>query len=497
VTALRARPASPAPRAARLLVVEDNAALRAGIVRALRAGFAEVDEEGRGDRAVERLRARGVEAYDVVVTDLRLPGADGLAVLEAAQAADARTAVLLMTAHGSIESAVEAMQRGAVDFLAKPFELAALEVRVQKALDHARLVGEVAELRAERRAHLGAHRIVGESPALKGAVELARRVAASRATVLVTGETGTGKELVAGLVHAHSPRAAGPFVKVNCAALPETLLESELFGHERGAFTGADRAREGRFEQADGGTLLLDEVGDLSASTQAKLLRVLQDGEFHRLGGVHPVRCDVRLVAATNLDLEQAVAAGRFRADLYFRLHVIRIHLPALRERPEDVEALARHFLAEFARELGRPARSFSSAAWARIRAHAWPGNVRELRNAVERAVLLGDGDPIGDEHLALADAPAPAGSAGPWRPALPPGGLGLEDVERAVVTEALERARFVQKDAARLLRISRRKLNYMIRRMGITHSSWRRNRETPEDVEEPPRSGVDLPGIR
>jgi two-component system response regulator HydG len=496
VTALRARTAGPALQPARLLVVEDNAALRAGIVRALRESFAQVDEEDRGERAVERLRARGVEAYDVVVTDLRLPGADGFAVLEAAQAADPRTAVLLMTAHGSIESAVDAMRRGAVDFLTKPFELAALELRVQKALQHARLVGEVTELRRERRARLGAERIVGASPALRAAVDLARRVAASRATVLVTGETGTGKELVAGLIHAHSPRAAAPFVKVNCAALPETLLESELFGHERGAFTGADRAREGRFEQADGGTLFLDEVGEMSAGTQAKLLRVLQDGEFHRLGAVGPVRSDVRVVAATNLELEKAVAGGRFRADLYFRLDVIRIHLPPLRERPEDAEALARHFLAEFARELGRAPRSFSARAWARIRAHAWPGNVRELRNTVERAVLLSDGDPIGEEHLALSDAPSAAGEAGAWRPGLPAGGLGLEDVERAVVTEALERTRYVQKDAARLLRVSRRKLNYMIRRMGITHASWRRNREVPEDVEEGPPAGVDLPGI-
>ena len=299
--------------------------------------------------------------------------------------------------------------------------------------------------------------------------------------MLLTGETGTGKELVAGLIHAGSPRAARPFVKVNCAALPETLLESELFGHERGAFTGADRQRAGRFEQADGGTLFLDEIGDMTPATQVKLLRVLQDGEFHRVGGNRPLRSDVRIIAATNHDLEQRVREGEFREDLYFRLHVIRVHLPPLRERGADVEALARHFLEQFARELGRPRVRFEADAIARIRAHAWPGNVRELRNAVERAVLLSDGEEIHAEHVGLA-----AGAASGWHPELPVGGLALSEVERAVVLEALRRARFVQKDAAALLRVSRRKLNYMIRRLGITHPTWRRNRS-----DSAPRAGA------
>jgi transcriptional regulator with GAF, ATPase, and Fis domain len=288
--------------------------------------------------------------------------------------------------------------------------------------------------------------------------------------VLLTGETGTGKELVAGLVHGASSRADKPFVKVNCAALPETLLESELFGHERGAFTGADRLRTGRFEQADGGTLFLDEVGDMTPATQVKLLRVLQDGEFHRVGGTRSLRCDVRIVAATNQDLEASVREGRFREDLYFRLHVIRIHLPPLRERGGDVEALARHFLAAFARELARPGLGFAPDALARIREHPWPGNVRELRNAVERAALLSEGDEVRADALGIA---APEAEL--------PGPLAtLDQLERAAVLEALRRARFVQKDAAALLGVSRRKLNYMIRRMGIRHASWRRNRTAP-----------------
>ena len=456
-------------RRARILVVEDNASLRRGVVRALRERWSEVDDVADGARARERLLDRGVEPYDVVVTDQRLPGADGVEVLRAARRRDARTAVVLMTAYGTIEGAVEAMKLGAFDFVQKPFELEQLELRVERAAEHARLVGEVRSLREERAARLGAAPIVGASPAMRAALALARRVAPTRSTVLLTGETGTGKELVAGLVHAESTRAARPFVKVNCAALPETLLESELFGHERGAFTGADRMRTGRFEQADGGTLFLDEVGDMSPATQVKLLRVLQDGEFHRVGGTRALRCDVRIVAATNQDLEARMREGLFREDLYFRLHVIRIHLPPLRERAGDVEALALHFLARFARELGRPRLAFAPDALERILAHPWPGNVRELRNAVERAALLSEGDEVRPETLGLAPPRA--------EPDFPGEVLALDELERAAVLEALRRARFVQKDAAALLGVTRRKLNYMIQRMGITHASWRRNR--------------------
>jgi DNA-binding NtrC family response regulator len=469
-----------APRRARLLVVEDNASLRRGVSRALRERWSEVEELADGAEARERLADRGVEPFDVVVTDHRLPGADGVEVLRAARSRSSRTAVVLMTAYGSIDAAVEAMKLGAFDFVQKPFELEALEMRVERAVAHAQLVTEVERLREERGRGFAGH-LVGESAAMHAAVELATRVAPSRSTVLLTGETGTGKELVAGLIHAGSPRAGRPFVKVNCAALPETLLESELFGHERGAFTGADRQRAGRFEQADGGTLFLDEIGDMTPATQVKLLRVLQDGEFHRVGGNRPMRCDVRIIAATNHDLEQRVREGGFREDLYFRLNVIRVHLPPLRERGTDAVALAAHFLEQFSRDLGRPRVRFGEEALGRIREHAWPGNVRELRNAVERAVLLSDGDEIRAEHVGLAPATVPG-----WQPELPAGGLALAEVERAVVLEALRRARFVQKDAAAMLRVSRRKLNYMIRRMGITHPTWRRNRNEPA-----PRAGA------
>jgi two-component system response regulator HydG len=367
------------------------------------------------------------------------------------------------------------MKLGAFDFVQKPFELEELEARVAKACSHARLVGEVTTLREERAERLGIDRIVGTSESLRSALDLARRVAPTRSTVLLTGETGTGKELVAGVIHSNSPRVGGPFVKMNCAALTETLLESELFGHERGAFTSADRLRIGRFEQADRGTLFLDEVGDMSPATQAKLLRVLQDQQFHRLGGTKVLRTDVRIVAATNQDLEKAIRAGRFREDLYFRLNVIGIRLAPLRERSEDLDALARHFLAEFSRELGRHRTGFSGEALARIRAHSWPGNVRELRNVIERAVLMSDGERIQADDIGLPQAGGDG--VGGWRPELPREGVALDQIERAVVLEALRRTRFVQKEAAQLLRVSRRKLNYMIRRMGITHPTWRRNR--------------------
>ena len=457
---------------ARVLVAEDNGALRRGIARALRARGGEVEEVADGGHATERLADRNDQPFDVVVTDLRLPGADGLAVLRSARRREPRTAVLLMTAYGSIGTAVEAMRLGAYDFLEKPFELAQLEACVERAVDHSRLLWPGREPRSKARRPAVRPHIVGESAALHTVLSLAERVAQTNSTVLVTGETGTGKELVAGLIHAASRRAHAPFVKVNCAALPETLLESELFGHERGAFTGADRQRVGRFEQADGGTLFLDEVGDMSLRTQSKMLRVLQDGEFVRLGATQALHADVRLLAATHQDLEASVRAGSFREDLYFRLHVIRLQLPALRERGDDAAFLATHFLRQYAEDLDRPEASFTAGALESLKRHSWPGNVRELRNVVERALLLCEGPEIDERALGLDTGGVVPG----WQPQLPPSGLAWSDVEKAIVLEVLTRTDFVQKKAAELLRISRRKLNYMIGRMGITHPSWRRN---------------------
>jgi DNA-binding NtrC family response regulator len=435
-----------------------------------------VVEAPTGEAALLLFQDPGAETFDVVLSDLRLPGAGGLEVLRAARQRDPNTHVVLLTGFASIETAVEALREGAFDFVQKPLDLEQLEVRVARALEHGCLVAEVRELRAEREARDAAAAVVGESAALRAALDLARRVAPTRSTVLLCGETGTGKEVFAGIIHRLSPRRERPLVKVNCAALPETLLESELFGHERGAFTGADRPRIGRFEQASGGTLFLDEVGDMSPATQAKLLRVLQDQEFHRLGGTRILRTDARIIAATNRELAERVRSGLFREDLLFRLDVIRIELPPLRERREDIAALAHRFLRDFAGQRARPLRGFSEGALRKLAAHPWPGNVRELRNVIERAALMAEGPRIRADDLALARQPA-RGEAGEAAPRLPAGGVDLRAVEQSLVREALERTGFVQKDAARLLGVSRRKLNYMVRKLGITHPGWRRNR--------------------
>ena len=462
---------------ARILIVEDNDTLRRGISLALRERWSDVDEVATGDDAIQRISDTDMDAFDVILTDLRLPGCDGVSVLRAARERDPDTSVLIMTAYGSIETAVDAMRSGAFDFVQKPLDLDQLELRVARGVDHRRLRSEVTELRAEQAVRKASDEIIGNSPALRSALDLAKRVAPTRSTVLITGETGTGKELIAGLIHRASPRAEGPLVKVNCAALPETLLESELFGHERGAFTGADRQRIGRFEEANGGTLFLDEVGDTSMATQAKLLRVLQDQQFHRLGGGNLLRTDVRIISATNHDLVARIRSALFREDLFFRLNVIRIHLPPLRERPEDLVDLAHHFLREFRPEMRRPIRGFTEAALSRLRSHQWPGNVRELHNTLERAVLMAEGPRIDAEDLSILTRRV-AGAVPSWREQFPAEGVSLREVERELVIEALERTGYVQKDAAKLIRVSRRKLNYMIQRMGITHSGWRRNRD-------------------
>ncbi len=460
-------------------MVDDDETLRRGIVLALRKVWTVVEEAATGDAAIQCIRHRSALPFDVVVTDLQLAGADGVAVLRAAREREPRTCVVVMTAYGSVENAVDVMKAGAFDIVQKPLDLDQLEMRVGRAVEHRQLLGEAGELRAERAVRPvrpAGETIIGDSSGMRAAVDLARRVAPTRSTVLITGETGVGKELIAGLIHDTSPRAAGPLVKVNCAALPETLLESELFGHVRGAFTGADRDRVGRFEQASGGTLFLDEVGDMSATTQAKLLRVLQDQEFHRLGGTRILRTDTRILSATNQDLEESLRQGRFREDLFFRLNVIRIHIPPLRERPEDLIALAHHILGRISIAQGGPPRSFSESALERIRSHSWPGNVRELQNAIERAALMAEGPRVRSRDFSLLAVHSRADSNG-WCPELPPDGVSLGKVERHLVLEALRRTGYVQKEAAGLLDISPRKLNYMIRRMGITHTAWRRNR--------------------
>ncbi len=449
---------------ARILVADDHDALRRGLALALSAAGHDVEEAPNGNAALERLH----ESYfDVVVSDLKMGGSDGLDVLRTTKSLHPTVSVILMTAFGSVTTAVEAMKHGAFDYVQKPFEIEEMEVKIEKALELKRLRHELDYLRHERQESYEFEKIVGSSEPLQRVLDVVRKVAKSNSTVLIHGETGTGKELIAGAIHHNSLRAARNFVKVNCAALQENLLESELFGHEKGAFTGADRQRIGRFEQADGGTLFLDEIGDMSPSTQAKILRVLQEHEFERLGGTRTIRVDVRLIAATNRDLPAMVAAGGFREDLYYRLNVVSIQTPPLRERKEDILPLAMSFLRRFGNELKKRLDGLDPEAQKLLMRYNWPGNIRELENAIERAALLAEHGAVTADDLRLGDFQSP-GARESSVVRIPPTGIALEDIERQALTEALKMANWVQKDAADLLSISPRVMNYKIKTLGI-----------------------------
>jgi two-component system, NtrC family, response regulator AtoC len=453
----------------RILVADDHDSLRRGIVRALSDAQHEVDEAPNGNVAIEKLHEG---QYDVVLSDLKMGGSDGMDVLRTAKSLQPNTAVILMTAFGSIHTAVEAMKIGAFDYVQKPFEIEEMELKIAKAIEHRRLRHEIEYLRHTQQDIYDFDRIVGASGALQSVLAIVRKVAKSNTTCLIRGETGTGKELIAGAVHHNSLRAARNFVKVNCAALQENLLESELFGHEKGAFTGADKQRVGRFEQADGGTLFLDEVGDMSPNTQAKILRVLQEHEFERLGGTRTLRVDVRLITATNRNLQQMVANGLFREDLYYRLNVVSIEMPPLRERKEDINQLATFFLKRFAGELKKRVDGISNDAQKLLMRYNWPGNIRELENAIERAVLLTEGPNLSSQDMSLGELTTtqPSGDLSPVVK-IPPTGIPLEEIERQSIIEALKMSNWVQKDAAELLSISPRVMNYKIKTLGIDYS--------------------------
>jgi two-component system, NtrC family, response regulator AtoC len=382
----------------RILIVEDKDSLRSMLEEMLKAEGLTVAGSGSGSQAVERLRAG--ERFDLVLTDWRLPGADGLAVLDAARALDPTMPVIVMTAYGSIETAVEAMKHGAEDFITKPVDPDLLRLLVSRGIER-RARSRESLLFAEAQSR-SMPVIVGESAAIRAVRSETERVAATDATVLLEGESGTGKELFARAIHALSSRRNGTFVAINCAAIPETLLESELFGHERGAFTGATARRLGKFELGDAGTIFLDEIGELSPATQGKLLRVLQERSFHRVGGTIPIQVDVRIITASNRPLDRLVSQGLFREDLYYRVRVFPIRIPALRERPEDIDPLIEWFLGHLPRELGKSPVPLSEAARDRLRAYEWPGNVRELRNCLERAIILADARGIDEKHLRL-----------------------------------------------------------------------------------------------
>jgi two-component system, NtrC family, response regulator AtoC len=465
----------------RILIADDHESLRRGLAQALAEAGHEIEEAPNGNAAIERLH----EGYfDVVVSDLKMGGSTGLDVLKTTKTLHPTSAVILMTAFGSVSTAVEAMKNGAFDYVQKPFEIEEMEIKVEKALDVRRMQHQIDYLRHAQGDIYDFDRIIGSSGALEKVLGIVRKVSKSNTTVLVRGETGTGKELIAGAVHHNSHRAARNFIKVNCAALQENLLESELFGHEKGAFTGADKQRIGRFEQADGGTLFLDEIGDMSPNTQAKILRVLQEHEFERLGGTRTIKVDVRLIAATNRDLPTMVSAGTFREDLYYRLNVVTIDMPPLRERKEDIQALAGFFIRRFAGELKKKIEGVETDALKLLMRYNWPGNIRELENAIERAMLLADGTHIAMDDLRLGEA----ATSGAPRDAssivkIPPTGIPLEEIERLALVEALKMSNWVQKDAAELLAISPRVMNYKIKTLGIEFPRGRRAQQQAQSA--------------
>jgi DNA-binding NtrC family response regulator len=387
----------------RILVVDDNPLIREHLRVFLEMDGYEVETTVDGGSALEALRER---SFHLTITDLRMPDMSGLELLRAVRSERLPLGVIVLTGHGDTRVALDAMKAGADDFVSKPYDADHLRYVVQRILERRRLIDELEQLRAQMRQDYSFHNMVSKSPKMRKVFDLIEQVGPLGSTVLIHGETGTGKELVAQAIHAADSRRKGPFVALNCAVLHDGLLETELFGHERGAFTGADRRKRGRFELADGGTLFLDEVGDVSPAMQAKLLRVLQSGTFERVGGTETIKVDVRIVAATNRRLEDEVKAGRFRSDLFYRLNVVRVDLPPLRERPEDIPLLATHFLEKFARMSTPPVTEIDSEAMQALLEHTWPGHVRELENAIRAAVALAEGTVIHRDALPATVAP-------------------------------------------------------------------------------------------
>ena len=445
-----------------VLIVEDERNTREGLQRALQERYNVILAED-GQAALQTLESADV---DVLLTDLRMPSVDGMALLRRARALENPPVCIMMTAYGSIEGAVEAMRAGAYHYITKPVNLDEVELVVQRALNSRRIEAENVNLHAQLDSKFGLEGLVGESPAMLQVLETVQQVAPSRATVLITGETGTGKELIAHAIHNLSPRKNGPFVAVHAAALPSTLLESELFGHEKGAFTGAVERRTGRFELADGGTLFLDEVGELEPSLQVKLLRALEERAFERVGASKTIEVDVRLIAATNRDLKKLIDEAKFRDDLFYRLSVVTVHMPPLREHREDIALLVKAFLDEFNRENSKSVKEISPEAMNVLLAYDWPGNVRELRNAVEQMVVLAR-----SERLTLRDVPTAVRGAADltkisvMRPGVT---MTVEEAEKQLIIQALKDTDGNRTHAAQKIGISRRTLHRKLKQFGL-----------------------------
>ena len=457
---------------ARILIIDDNETMREGLAATVRRMGHEAVVASGGAEGLAQLKRRGA---DFVITDLRMEGTGGLDVVKAVQEIDPACPTMIVTAFGTVETAVEAMRRGAFDFLQKPFAPEVVRLKVERALElgrerraRERAEADAASLRAEAAAPYAFGEIIGDTPAMRAVFQTIERVAPTDASVYIHGESGTGKELVARAIHERSRRAGGPFVKVSCGALTESLLESELFGHERGAFTGAIKRKLGRFELADKGTLFLDEIGDVSPTVQVKLLRVLQERQFERVGGEETVTVDVRVLSATNRDMKADVAAGRFREDLFYRLHVVPVLVPPLRERRQDIVRLCAHFIAKLGPRTNPRVRGVDEAALARLVAYSWPGNVRELENVIEQGLVFAEGELI-DIGALPASLKAPTAENAL---ALPAGDMSLpeilEDLERQLIEKAYQKAEGVKTECARLLGVKTSALYYKLDKYGI-----------------------------
>jgi two-component system NtrC family response regulator/two-component system response regulator HydG len=467
--------AASRPGSERILVVDDEQNARVALRTILVDEGYEVAEAADGEAALQLIAGF---APAVVLADVRMPRMDGITLLRRAREAGSDAVFVMMTAFASVEAAVETMRAGAENYLVKPLDVNAVLVILDKALEKLRLQRDTANLRERVRERYRFHNIVGDAPELQAVYEVVKRAAPTRATVLILGESGTGKELIAQALHEESPRADRPFIKVNCAALSETLLESELFGHERGAFTGATGRKEGRFELADGGTLFLDEIGDISPTLQIKLLRVLQQKEFERVGGTQTIKVDVRLVAATNRDLTAAVKGGKFREDLFYRLNVVAVTLPPLRQRKGDVPALVSHFMEKYGRAYGKEVKGLAPGTLNALLSHDWPGNVRELENVVERAVVLSKGSELTADDL-------PPTLRGPRPRERTPGalipGATLYEIEREAILRTLEMVVGSTSRAAEILGISVRKIQYRLKEYASGGRELRREGEEGE----------------
>jgi DNA-binding NtrC family response regulator len=461
-----------------ILLVDDKSSMRKVLHQTLEGDLHQILEAEDGEKALEMIKTKHV---DVIITDIKMPRVDGMTLLRMIKELDSEIVVIIMTAYGTIETAVEAMKLGAYDYITKPFSTEQVKLTVEKAVERQKLVYENRYLREKLNDQYNYKRIVGNSPSMQPVYELIDKVAPTDTAVLIRGESGTGKELVAHAIHFNSRRKDKPFIKVNCAVLAEGVLESELFGHERGSFTGAAGKRIGRFELASGGSIFLDEIGDISLSTQVKLLRVLQEKEFERVGGTESIKADVRVIAATNKNLEEAIKKGQFREDLFFRLNVVPIIVPPLRERREDIERLAQHFLNRYGLEANKKISKIDKKALEFLIRYNWPGNVRELENAIQRAVVLSDSDTIYPSNLPLDIQSFQKDDSMHYLGENASLTEKVENYEKELILKSMEKANHVQTKAAKLLDINRTALIYKLKKYGLIS-------ENPTEGDEEPK---------